>query len=74
MNSKEWWLIILGVLGAGFQGSIFPLFAVFFGEILAVFALPSDQVLDEIHVWAGLFLVLGVVSFVSVFFKVIIPF
>lgn len=71
MNAKEWWLIVLGVLGAAFQGSIFPLFAVFFGEILAVFALPADQVLGEIHVWAGMFVALGVVSFLSVFAKVI---
>ena len=52
------------------NGSIFPLFAVFFGEILEVFGLPSEQVFDEIHLWAGLFVLLGVVSGISQFSKV----
>ena len=36
LNAKEWWLIVLGVLGAGVQGSIFPVFAILFGEALKV--------------------------------------
>ena len=70
MNAKEWWLIVLGVLGAMINGSIFPLFAIFFGEILEVFGLPADEVFGEIHLWAGLFIVLGVVSGLSQFSKV----
>ena len=58
------------MLGAAANGSIFPLFAIFFGEVLEVFGLPADQVLGEIHLWAGLYMVLGVVSGVSIFSKV----
>ena len=70
LNAKEWWLIVLGVVGAALNGSIFPLFAFLFGEILRVFSLPRDEVLSEIGLWVGLFLFLGVVSAVSVFLKV----
>ena len=70
MNAKEWWIIILGLLGAAVNGSIFPMFSILFGEVLAVFALPADEVIDEIHPWAGLFLVLGFVSATAIFIKV----
>lgn len=70
MNAREWWLIIIGTVGAMINGSIFPLFAVFFGEILEVFSLPSEQVFGEIHLWAGLYILLGVVSGVAIFCKV----
>ena len=70
MNAREWWLIVLGVLGAVVNGSIFPLFAIFFGEILEVFGLPAEEVFGEIHLWAGLFILLGVVSGISQFSKV----
>ena len=67
---REWWLIILGTLGAMVNGSMFPLFALFFGEVLAVFSRPSDQVFGGIHIWAGLLVLLGVVSAVAQFAKV----
>ena len=68
-NAKEWWLIILGVIGAAINGSIFPLFAVFFGEILGVFGDPMNA-LNRIHMWAALFIVLGIVSGIAIFLKV----
>ena len=70
LNAKEWWIIILGLLGAAVGGSIWPIFSIFFGEILMIFALPADQILGEIPLWACLFIVLGVVSGLGVFAKV----
>ena len=58
------------MLGAAVNGMIWPSFALLFGEVLKVFALPRDEVLDEIGLWAGLFVVLGLVSGVGVFLKV----
>ena len=60
----------IGILGAAVSGCMWPSFALLFGEILRVFALPPDEILDEIHLWAGLFIVLGVVSGTAVFLKV----
>ena len=57
-------------MGAAINGSMWPLFALLFGEILEVFALRYDEVLAAVHPWAGLLMVLGVVSGVGVFFKV----
>ena len=70
LNAREWWIIIIGLLGAAVNGSIWPLFALLFGEILEVFARPADEILDGIHLWAGLFIILGIVSGVGVFLKV----
>ena len=70
LNAREWWIIIIGLLGAAVNGSIWPLFALLFGEILEVFARPADEILDSIHLWAGLFIVLGIVSGTGVFLKV----
>lgn len=70
LSSREWWLILLGVLGSVVDGAVYPIFAIIFGEALEVFSLPANQVIPNIHKWAGLFLVLGVVSGTSVFIKV----
>ena len=58
------------MLGAALNGSVYPLFAIFFGGVLGVFALPADQVFDEIHFWAGMYVVMAVVSGTATFFKV----
>ena len=70
LSSREWWMILLGVLGSMVDGAVYPVFAIIFGEALEVFSLPASQVVPSIHKWAGLFLVLGVVSGTSVFVKV----
>ena len=69
-NANAWWLIGLGLVGALILGSVFPAFAVFFGEVLEVFTRPADEILDGLHPWAALFLVLGTVSGIAVFLKV----
>lgn len=70
LSSREWWLILMGVLGSVVDGAVYPVFAIIFGEALEVFSLPANQVVPNINKWAGLFLVLGVVSGTSVFIKV----
>ena len=70
LNAREWWIILLGILGSAVNGSIWPLFALLFGEILEVFSRPASEVLGAVHLWAGLFIVLGIVSGVGVFLKV----
>lgn len=70
MNYPEAYLITLGLLGATLQGVIYPMFAFFIGQVLRVFTLPFDMVQDEISVWAGTFLILGVVSGGATFVKV----
>ena len=73
VNAKEWWLILLGVIGAGVNGSVFPLFAVIFGEIVRTFALPPSQIQSELNFWAVMFIVLGFISGTGLFLKVRTP-
>ena len=70
LNAKEWWIIILGLLGAAIGGSVWPVFSIFIAEVVALFSLPADEIFGEIHLWASLFIVLGVVSGLGVFAKV----
>ena len=69
-NAPEWWIITLGLAAAFVSGVLFPAFAIFFGELLDVLLLPPGEVLDGVHLWAGLFIVLAVVSGLSNFLKV----
>ena len=62
---------MFGLLGSLVLGGIFPSFAIIFGEILKVFNRPVDRILDALHPYAALFIVLGVVSGIAVFFKVL---
>lgn len=70
VNQKLWYLLLLGALGAMLNGAVFPVFAIVFGEILEVFAQPSDEVLAGVHLWAGMFLVLGTASALGILLKV----
>ena len=70
VNAKEWWMIVLGVIGAAISGCLFPSFAIIFGEIFRVFALPADQIQDQINLYAGLFVALGFAAAVGTFLKV----
>lgn len=72
-NAREWWLILIGVIGSAINGSIQPLFAVLFGEILTVFR-DTTTILNGIHPWAGGFVAIGVVSGLAIFAKVSINF
>ena len=69
-NSKEWWLILFGLLGSFVLGVTNPLFAVLFGEVLKAFAKPIDEILNALHPFAALFIAVGVVSGIAVFLKV----
>ena len=70
LSMPEAWMICLAFVGVLVQGTIYPVFAVLFGQVLRVFTLPFNQVLQGIHVWAGMFLVLGLLSGTATFAKV----
>ena len=70
VNAPEWWLIIIGVLAAIVNGSVFPVYSILFGEVLRVFQMPPDEVLEGITPWASLFLALATGSAIAIFFKV----
>ena len=71
-NAPEWWMIALGLVGSMVSGAISPLFSIFFGRILGVFANPPDKVFPLVHPWAGLFLALAFVTALANLLKVIL--
>ncbi|RDD35897.1 Multidrug resistance protein 1, partial [Trichoplax sp. H2] len=70
LNKDELGYIFIGTLGAIGQGSVMPVFAILFSEIIAVFA-ECDPVKRESDAtfWSLMFLVLGSVSGISVFLQ-----
>eukprot|EP00741_Cyanophora_paradoxa_P002276 tig00000572_g2208.t1 len=58
--SGKWWLLLLGALGGLGNGTVMPIFAVLFSEILAVFFKPwSGETEGEARFWSLMFVAIG---------------
>ncbi|XP_059164342.1 ATP-dependent translocase ABCB1-like [Physella acuta] len=64
-NLKEWPFIIVGCFGAIVNGSIMPVYAVFFSQIITTFGKSGQDLLDEGLFWSMMFIALGGLSFVA---------
>ncbi|KAJ3052250.1 Multidrug resistance protein 1 [Rhizophlyctis rosea] len=68
MNKPEWWLFVIGFIGAGLSGIWFPIFSLVFGRILAVFAETDlNEMQNGANFWSLMFLLLGIFSFLTTF-------
>lgn len=56
MQSREYWALIIGIIGAGGSGALLPIFGVIFGQILAVFSKTGQELLDGAAFWALVFM------------------
>ena len=70
LNAPEWWIIILGILAVTVTGSLMPLFAPIFGQAVGVFTKPPNKVLNAVHPWAAIFVVMAGISLLAHFVKV----
>ena len=70
-NAPEWWLIALGLMAAGIDGAVFPVFSFFFGGAVHAFSQPAEQILPSINLWAASLLLIGVISAGSQFLRVL---
>ncbi|CAJ0584939.1 unnamed protein product, partial [Mesorhabditis spiculigera] len=60
---SEWWLLVIGSLACVIQGAVFPVFSLFFTQIMQVFAEPDPEVMRrDGHHWALMFLALAAVQ------------
>ncbi|CAJ0565333.1 unnamed protein product, partial [Mesorhabditis spiculigera] len=60
---SEWWLLVVGSVACIIQGVVFPVFSLFFTQIMQVFAEPDpEQMRRDGHKWALMFLVLAAVQ------------
>ncbi|CAD5226900.1 unnamed protein product [Bursaphelenchus xylophilus] len=69
----EWWMLSLGVLVCIIEGCVFPLFSVFFSNVLEVFAgTDPEEKRANGHWWALSFLFLGLVQGLSMFLHAVL--
>eukprot|EP00835_Amoeboradix_gromovi_P000346 NODE_12_length_45166_cov_0.552511.p1 type:complete len:1242 gc:universal NODE_12_length_45166_cov_0.552511:5467-9192(+) len=60
-------LLVLGSIGAILNGALFPVFNLFFSQILSVFAKPQSEIQEQANFWSIMFIVLAVVAFLANF-------
>nr|XP_054768939.1 ATP-dependent translocase ABCB1-like [Lytechinus pictus] len=65
LNKPEWPYIVVGILFAAVLGIAYPVFAILFSEVVAVFSLPPDQIKEEATFWGLMFVALGGSLFVA---------
>ncbi|KAM4557786.1 bile salt export pump [Odontesthes bonariensis] len=69
-NQPEWPYMLLGSLGAAVNGSINPIYAVLFSQILGTFAIPDlNEQRKQINGICLLFCIVAVISFFSQFMQ-----
>ena len=68
----EMLFIVIAVVMSLIQGSVFPAFSIVFTRVLEIFASTDlDKVRHDGHFWALMFLVLGAIMGVSLFFQAV---
>ncbi|KAK9670828.1 hypothetical protein K7432_017400, partial [Basidiobolus ranarum] len=73
LNRPELHLLFIGTLGSAIDGVVMPLFSIIFTKILVTFGLVNDnpeKFKKDSDFWSLMFVVLGIVSFISAFAKI----
>uniref|UniRef100_A0A8C4IL38 ATP-binding cassette, sub-family B (MDR/TAP), member 11a n=1 Tax=Dicentrarchus labrax TaxID=13489 RepID=A0A8C4IL38_DICLA len=69
-NQSEWPYMLVGSLGAALNGSVNPIYAVLFSQILGTFAIPDlNEQREQINGICVLFCIVAVISFFSQFLQ-----
>ncbi|XP_077010189.1 bile salt export pump isoform X2 [Tamandua tetradactyla] len=69
-NAPEWPYMLLGTLGAAVNGTVTPLYAFLFSQILGTFSLPDkEEQRSQIHAVCLLFVALGIASLCTQFLQ-----
>ncbi|CAJ0951215.1 unnamed protein product, partial [Mesorhabditis belari] len=59
----EWWLLLVGTFACLIQGAVFPVFSLFFTQLMQVFAEPDrEKMREQGHLWSLGFLVLAAIQ------------
>ncbi|XP_060104425.1 ATP-dependent translocase ABCB1 [Heteronotia binoei] len=70
LNKSEWPYFLVGTLAAIVNGGLQPAFSVIFSEIIGVFAIQDKAfVREKTNLYSVLFLVLGIISFITFFLQ-----
>lgn len=65
LQRPEYGFLALGLIGSCIIGVIFPLYAVFFSQIIQVFTETGEQLRSGADFWAGMFVVLGAAVYIG---------
>jgi ATP-binding cassette subfamily B (MDR/TAP) protein 1 len=71
-NSKEWYIIIIGLVFSILAGGTYPTQSVFFAKSLSSLMLPPSkftQLRREVNFWAWMYFMLGIVVFINLFIQ-----
>lgn len=66
LNKPEIPILLLGAIAAVINGAILPLFGILLSRVIKSFFEPPHQLRKDSNFWAIMFVILGVVSFLSV--------
>ncbi|KAM3929583.1 ATP-dependent translocase ABCB1 [Leptodactylus fuscus] len=69
LNRSEWPYFVVGIICALINGATQPAFAIIFSKIIGIFAGPPEDMRSKSDLYSILFLVLGVVSFITFFLQ-----
>ncbi|XP_032493470.1 bile salt export pump isoform X3 [Phocoena sinus] len=70
VNAPEWPYMLVGAMGAAVNGTVTPLYAFFFSQILGIFSIPDkEEQRSQIHGVCLLFVAIGCVSFCTQFLQ-----
>jgi ATP-binding cassette subfamily B (MDR/TAP) protein 1 len=66
MNSKEWYLLVIGIVASAVLGLTMPGFALALSSIIAVFFEPDPKIQEQkSDMWSLIFFGIGVASFIA---------
>ena len=69
MNGPEWPLMVVGTLASAAMGSLMPVFAFLFGEMLGTLSQPADKARQDSIFYAIVFVVVGVFAGIAMFLQ-----
>ena len=49
LSSNEWWIIVIGAIGAAITGVFWPIYGLLYGEVLRAYTRPSGEVLESLY-------------------------
>jgi len=70
LNKQEWLFMLVGTISAFIQGSVMPVYAIIFGEVLQALSEPDeDKAQKDANQWALAFLGIGLLAGTSMFLQ-----
>ncbi|PIO70844.1 ABC transporter, ATP-binding protein [Teladorsagia circumcincta] len=70
-NRDKWGFFALGLIACIVTGTVTPVFAVLYAQIIQVYSEPVDQMKSDVMFWCGAFIVIGLVHAFAFFFSAI---